>query len=209
MQTEHPKCWHIVRVILATILLCVAFNRPVVSQSSPSQPYDLYMPLIANGFSPLPPIQNGDFEQGDNGDWTVYSSADYSVIQEEYLPPWLDPHSGSWLAWMGGVPDEDSRISQGITLPSGGPVYLRYYYQVDSSDQVSCTRDWMVFLVGTTQLASMGLCEAANTLSWTPGTVDLSVYAGQAITVTFQVTTSLIGEGSSFFIDDVSLARSP
>ena len=209
MQTGHPKSWLIVRVTLAAILLSVAFNKPVVSQSSPSQPYDLYLPLVTHGFAPLPAIQNGDFELGDNGDWTVYSSSGYYLIQEENLPPGLDPRSGTWLAWLGGVPNEDSRISRGLTLPAGGPVYLRYYYQVDSSDQVSCTRDWMVFLVGTTQLASMGLCEAANTLSWTPGTVNLSAYAGQVITVTFQVTTSLTGVGSSFFIDDVSLVRTP
>jgi hypothetical protein len=207
MHTGHLKFWLIIRVILATILLCVAFNRPVVSQSSPNQPYDLYLPIIASGFSPLPAIQNGDFELGDNGDWTVYSSGDYFLIQNELLP--LAPHSGDWLAWMGGVPDEDSRISQGVTLPTGGPVYLRYYYQVDSSDLASCTRDWMYFLVGTTQLASLGLCDATTTVSWVPGTVNLSAYAGQTITVTFQVSTSLAGMGSSFFVDDVSLVRSP
>ena len=209
MQSGHLKFWLIVRVILATILLSVAFNRPVISQSSPSQPYDVYLPLIASGFSPLPAIQNGDFEHGNNGDWTVSSSAEYSIDPGGRLPSWLDPHSGSWLAWMGGVPEEDSRISQEVTLPAGGPVYLRYYYQVDSTDQVSCIRDWMYFLVGTTQLASMGLCEAVNTPSWMPGTVDISAYAGQTITVTFQVTTSQTGDGSSFFIDDVSLVRAP
>jgi hypothetical protein len=208
MQSWQQKFWLIARVILATILLCVAFNRPVVSQSSPSQPYDVYLPLIASGFSPLPAIQNGDFELGDNGDWTVYSSAEYSVIQEDELPPWLDPHSGSWLAWMGGVPDEDSRISQGVILPAGGPVYLRYYYQVDSNKSM-CYADWMRFQVGATQLASLGLCDSTNTPSWMPGTVDLSAYAGQTITITFQVTTSLTGDGSSFFIDDVSLVRAP
>jgi hypothetical protein len=207
MQTGHPKFWTIVRVTLAAILFSVAFNRPVFSQSSPDQPYDLYLPLIASGFSPLPDIQNDDFELGDNGDWTVYSSGEYFLITNENL--YLTPHSGSWLAWMGGYPGEDSRISQGVTLPSGGPVYLRFYYQVDSSGQASCTLDWMVFLVGNTQLASLGLCGASDTSDWEVGTVNLSAYAGQAITVTFQVTTSLSGAGSAFFIDDVSLIRTP
>ena len=205
MQTGQ-KFWFIVRVTLVSILFSVAFNKPVFSQSSPDQPYDVYLPLIASGYLPLPVIQNGDFEQGDNGDWTVYSSGDYFLVTDDLLP--LTPHSGNWLAWMGGVPDEDSRISQGITLPAGGPVYLRYYYQVDSQ-KTSCTEDWMYFLVGTTQLASLRLCQASDTTDWEVGTVNLSAFAGQTITVTFQVTTSLTGNGSGFFIDDVSLVRSP
>ena len=205
MQTGQ-KFWFIVRVTLVSILFSVAFNKPVFSQSSPDQPYDVYLPLIASGYLPLPAIQNGDFEQGDNGDWTVYSSGNYFLVTDDWLP--LTPHSGNWLAWMGGAPDEDSRISQGVTLPAGGPVYLRYYYQVDSQ-KTSCTEDWMYFLVGTTQLASLRLCQASDTTDWEVGTVNLSAFAGQTITVTFQVTTSLTGNGSGFFIDDVSLVRSP
>jgi hypothetical protein len=207
MQTGQ-KLLFIVRVTLATILLCVAFIRPASSQSSPDQPYDLYMPLVNNGLSALPEIQNGDFEGGDNGDWTVYSLAEYTLIQEENLPGWLTPHSGSWLAWMGGLADEDSRISQSVTLPPGGPAYLRYYYQVDSL-ATPCDQDWMRFQVGATELASLGLCESSNTTSWAAGAVDLSAYAGQTFTITFQVTTDPAGEGSSFFIDDVFLSRNP
>ena len=98
MQTGQ-KYGQILCVILATILLSVAWFGPVSSQSSPDQPYDIYMPLVANGSPPLPEIQNGDFEAGDNGDWTVYSYAGYYLIQEEQLP---HPAAFRQLAGMAG-----------------------------------------------------------------------------------------------------------
>lgn len=205
MQTGQ-KYGQILCVILAAILLSVAWFGPASSQSSPDQPYDIYMPLVANGAPPLPEIQNGDFEAGLNGDWTVYSYAGYYIIQEENLL--IPPRSGNWLAWLGGLADEDCSISQSVSLPAGGPAYLRYYYQVDST-AASCDQDWMRFQVGAAELASLALCESANTPSWTAGAVDLSAYTGQTITITFQVTTDPAGEGSSFFIDDVSLSRNP
>lgn len=209
MQTGHPKFWLILRITLATILFCVAYNRPVFSQSSPDGPYDLYLPLLSKPYSPLPEIENGDFELGDNGDWTVYSSGEYLLIMDDVALMPLTPRSGSWLAWMGGVPDEDSRISQAVNLPSGGPAYLRYYYQI-VSDKSMCNADWMYFQVGATALQSRGLCTAENTADWIADSVDLSAYAGQTITITFQVTTdSNDVDMSSFFIDDVSLARAP
>jgi len=208
MHIRHLKFITILCVTLLTILFSAVFHQPGVSQRSPDGPYDVFLPLLSrHPYTPLPDIQNGDFEHGDNGDWTAYSSNDYYLITHDLLP--LPPRSGNWLAWMGGVPEEDSRISQGVSLPSDGPVYLRYYYQVDSSGQDSCTQDWMFFLVGSTALASLGLCEASDTSAWEPGTVNLSAFAGQTITVTFQVTTSVTGTGSAFFVDDVSLVRSP
>ena len=52
----------------------------------------------------------------------------------------------------------------------------------------------MRFQVGATELASLALCESANTPAWMAGIVDLSAYAGQTITITFQVTTDPAGE---------------
>jgi hypothetical protein len=210
MQTGQ-KFWSIVRISLATILLCGAFIRPVSSQASPDQPYDLFLPLLTKPYSLLPLIENGDFELGRNGDWTEDSFSGYDLIYQDNVPFALPvtPHSGQWLAWLGGVPEELSDLYQAVSLPSDGPAYLRYYYQV-GSDKSMCNVDWMYLKVGATALESRGLCSAANTQDWAMAAVDLSAYAGQTITITFQVTTdSDVIDLSSFFIDDASLVRSP
>jgi thermitase len=197
----------IVRVILATILLCVAFIRPVSSQTSPDQPYDVYLPLLSKQYSPLPEIKNGHFELGNNGDWIESSSSGYNLIGRSIsITP--VPHSGEWLAWLGGIFDEHASLTQAVTLPADGPVYLEYYYQI-SSEKSACNADSMRLLVDMAELKSRGLCSAANTEEWITDTVALSAYAGQTITIEFEVTTDSSEVTSSFFLDDVSLSRSP
>ena len=155
MHIRHLKFITILCVTLLTILFSAVFHQPGVSAEQPRRALRrLLAAAIQHPYTPLPDIHNGDFEHGDNGDWTAYSSNDYYLITHDLLP--IPPRSGNWLAWMGGVPEEDSRISQGLSLPSDGPVYLRYYYQVDSFGQDSCTQDWMFFLVGPTAAGISG-----------------------------------------------------
>ncbi len=202
------KYWFFLRVILASILLSVAFIRPVFSQSSPEQPEDVYLPFLSKPYLPLPPIYNGNFELGNNGDWLESSSAgDYLIGQSISITP--EPHSGEWLAWLGGIFSEEASLSQSVTvLPADGPIYLQYYYQI-SSDKTACNADSMRLIVDTTVLETRNLCITANTTEWIKDSVDLSAYAGQAITIAFEVTTDSSEDTSSFFIDDVTLARSP
>ncbi len=209
MHTRHLKFFTILRVTLATILFSAVFHQPGVSQSSPEGPYDVFLPLLSKPYPPLPDILNGDFELGNNGDWTEYSSSDIYLL----IGPYIEfvtplPHSGGQLAWLGGINDEVGRLSQAVTLPADGPIYLHYYYQVDSEKSL-CNADWMHLLVGMTELVSLGLCESGNTTDWVAGTVNLNAYAGQTITIEFEVTTNSDDSTSSFFIDDVSLVRSP
>jgi hypothetical protein len=212
MQIRQSKKWLFIRVLLTSILLAVAFNRPASSKSSLDEPYDshIYLPLLSKPYPPLPAIQNGDFELGNNGDWTEYSSTDIYYLIGEAIPPVTPPaRSGDWIAWLGGLPSEVARLSQDVTLPADGPAYLRYYYQV-YSEKSACNADQMRFLVGATELVALGLCDGANTQDWTAEAVDLSAYAGQTITIMFEVTTNSDGEHlSNFYIDDVSLARNP
>ena len=208
MHIRHLKFITILRVTLLTILFSAVFHQPGVSQSGPDGPYDVFLPLLSKPYPPLPDILNGDFELGNNGDWTEDSSLDYSLIglYIEFVTPL--PHSGMQLAWLGGINNEVASLSQAVTLPADGPVYLRYYYQVDSEKSL-CNADWMRLRVGAAVLVTLGLCETGNTSDWVAGTVDLNAYAGQTITIEFEVTTDPAADTSSFFIDDVSLVRSP
>ena len=131
-----------------------------------------------------------------------------NLIGQDDSPLIPTPHSGEWLAWLGGIKDESARLFQDVTLPSDGPAFLRYYYQIDS-EKNSCNQDWMRLLVGATVLDTWGLCSAANTQDWVADSVDLSAYTGQSITIMFEVVTDSAQDTSSFFIDDVSLVRNP
>ncbi len=172
---------------------------------------------IAPTPTPVPPtptpvpggnlIQNGDFEAG-RTIWTEYSAKGYQVICTTSCGTIPTPHSGSWLAWMGGANTETARITQGLTLPAGSS-YLHYWYRISSND--ACGYDYgrvQVIVGGTTNtLATYNLCSANNTANWVYATVNVSSYAGQTVSVRFEGTTdsSLI---SSFYIDDVVLNNS-
>lgn len=153
-------------------------------------------------------IQNGTFESGRTV-WTEYSAKGYQIICTTSCGSIPTPHSGSWLAWMGGANAETARITQSVSLPSGQPAYLHYWYRISSND--ACGYDYgrvQVIVGGTTYtLATYNLCSANNTSNWVYATVNASSYAGQTVSVRFEATTdsSLI---SSFYIDDVSLNTS-
>lgn len=196
------------RLLLIVMLLLSSFYPMTLSQRTPDQPGDIYLPLILRARFPV--IENGDFELGNSGDWLEESAAGYWLIVQDdpagLLP--VAPRSGSWLAWLGGIEDEVANLSQSVVMPAYGPAHLRYYYQIDS-EKPNCGADVMRLRVNDADLSTMNLCQALNTSDWMTATVDLSLYAGQTITLTFNVTTDLTTRYSSFFLDDVSLILEP
>ncbi len=197
------------RIFLSFFVLLGSLYPLAASRVAPNQAGDIYLPMIFR--ASLPVIQNGDFELGNNGDWLEESEAGYWLIVQDdpdlLLPK--EPRSGSWLAWLGGIQDEVSNLSQRVTMPPYGPTYLRYFYQVDS-EKPNCGADIMRLRVNDADLVAMNLCQAMNTSDWMTATVDLSLYAGETITITFNVTTDANAVNtSSFFVDDVSLMRTP
>ena len=62
-------------------------------------------------------LKNGFLDQGANGDWTEESTvfgnyAGALILSEEYLP--IPPHSGTFVAWLGGAMNETSLLSQPV-----------------------------------------------------------------------------------------------
>jgi hypothetical protein len=153
-----------------------------------------------------PTIQNGDFELGNNGDWAEFSSNNLDVIVHSDLP--ITPRSGQWVAWLGGLDDETSVISQTVTLPATGPVYLRYYYQIASEETFDCDADLASVLINSTVVWMTGLCEATATSGWTLGTIDISASVGETVSIQFRVETDL-SFFSSLFLDDIALQSLP
>jgi serine protease len=152
-----------------------------------------YLPMVMT-----PPIVNGDFESGKTG-WTEFSTHGYTIIGTSY-PTYTIPHSGSWLAWLGGEYSAITYVRQQVKVPTESP-YLAYWQWIDSQEN-GCNYDYGKVLINNTVVNSYGLCKTSNTGGWVKHIVNLSSYAGQTVALQIRATTdSTIN--SNLFVDDV------
>ncbi len=155
-------------------------------------------------------VVNGDFEQGPGVGWVEDSSVLGTdtgiIITQSPNTTTLPPHSGVYLAWLGGVYDEVSSISQEITLPAG-TLTLEYAYWV-FSQEAGCGYDMGVIALrrGNQEevLTVLPMCDAAESPDWVVEQIDLSPYAGATWTLVFEVTTDS-SLNSNFFLDDIQV----
>ena len=113
-------------------------------------------------------------------------------------------HGGEWGAWLGGLHDETSAISQEVTVPADRP-YLAFYYRINSSDV--CGFDYGRVFINNEIVESYDLCQSNNMADFGRTVVNLTTYAGQTVTLKFQSTSDSSGF-SNMFVDDVSFANS-
>ncbi len=139
-------------------------------------------------------IRNPYFELGNNGDW-----GNYSVKGANNIFLNNGSHSGSWLAWLGGLHDEIAYIDQTVSIPADRP-YLNYWWWI-SSNETTCAADQFWFIAGSDPVSGYYLCSPSNSSQWRHWYVDLSEYAGttQRIRVQVQTNASLL---SSLYLDD-------
>ena len=171
------------------------------SRAAGSSDYYIYLPLITGGTGTyLPPILNGDFESGQDGSWTEFSSGGYALIYGGI--DWAQ--SGSWIAYLGGYDDATDQLSQSVTISASHP-YLHFWYRIDSED--FCGYDYSYIVVDGNYEAYAELCVDTSTSDWAHAVIDLSYYAGSTVSLMFEVVTnsSLI---SHFFLDTVSMSSS-
>jgi len=160
--------------------------------------YRLYLPLVLRDYLPCE-IDNCDFEQGHSA-WTEYSKSGWSVIikRGQGLPPTVIPHSGAWLAWLGGENNEIAYLQQAVKVPAPRP-YLVYWYWISSLDQ--CGYDVARIRINEVTVDQYDLCEANNTEGWVLHSVNLSAYAGQTVQLQLRVETD-DSLNSNLFLDD-------
>lgn len=142
-------------------------------------------------------IVNGTFESGRNVGWTESSSRGAVLVSSG------SAYQGTWKAWLGGANNETAQLSQTITVPSGATLYYRY--RITSTD--SCNYDYAYVRVGTTTLRTHNLCSSTQTSGYVQGSVSLSAYAGQTVSLNFRVTTD-VSYSSSFYLDNVGYTAS-
>lgn len=172
----------------------------------PVAPQFVFLPVINRYPSYAVAVPNGDFESGRTL-WVESSAMTQTlIVTASVLPTGTLPHGGAWLAWLGNVDDETASIQQTLTVPVSAP-YLSYWHSI-VSDETGCFYDFATVLVNDALLDTYALCTDTDTHGWAYRALDLTAYAGQAVTVTFQVATDA-SVTSHLFIDDVAFQIGP
>jgi len=149
-------------------------------------------------------VSNGGFEKGPDGSWEEYSLQGWPIIvTNETLP--ATAHGGTWAAWLGGDADEQSVISQRVTIPAGASA-LQYWNWIQSED--GCGFDVAGVVIDGVIEQVFYLCTESNTEGWVLNEVDLSVSAGKTVLLSFFAETDST-LNSNFFVDDVSIKEGP
>jgi hypothetical protein len=193
----------------------------------------VFLPIV---FGPLPTpttvVVNGGFENGLTG----WQSGGQLGASADTNP--ADAHSDSESVLLGnptynancgngGIPVDSAYVSQIVTLPNVSAITLTFWYHMYTQDWTgsdlnqpkydsfsvgigSPSEIGGVFYAGNTNLQAAKLCNGPLLdLHWNEGTVDLSRYRGQTITLYFANWNS----GTSFwntytYLDDVAISSS-
>ena len=173
--------------------------------------HTLFLPMVGNNMVAsntaqhpvsVVAVNNGGFEQG-AGDWQMTSSIGLVnlILSKDQLPADRTPRSGDWMAWLGGMNDETSSISQQVTVPAE-PTYLVFWKRVKSVE-TDCAHDTAQVLINNQPVQSVLLCTTSASTTWSHVAVDLSTFAGQTVELKFQVSTDSM-DSSSLYLDDLT-----
>jgi hypothetical protein len=169
--------------------------------------------IIADFILPCNGIANCGFEAGSNGQWTEYSAHGLPLIfscedpANCFILNGIPPHSGSFLAWLGGDNNETSYLQQQVYISSDTP-YLAYWQWIESPDFCGFNYDYTEVFINGLIIEKYDLCTDTNTTDWVPHNVDLGTYAGQSVTLRISVKTDN-DKPSNLYLDDVSLLANP
>lgn len=180
-----------------------------------------YLPLTTNASEPTPTteptavpsptpkpaaqIVNGTFEAGNVG-WQASGDSD-PVITNEASSRRPVPHSGTWLAWLGGY-NIYSTLGQTVTVPAQTP-YLEMYVQIRSLTSQCSALDRAQISFNNQVIQTIQLCTETATLSWQRLVFDLRDRAGTDVAFRVYVENTSGGAASDFFVDDVRLVAAP
>lgn len=184
-------------------LLSVSIVHLAPTGSGPVFSESVYLPLIQKPVpTPVGPTTflNPGFEQGKTS-WSESSSNGVDLIMTKTAAE-INPHSGNWLTWLGGLPNETSIVSQTINISAASP-YLHMWFMIGSQDV--CGYDYFYLKVNDQTVGYINLCQSNKTNGWVEEVIDLRTYIGSNKKISFVVQTD--GNlNSNFFLDDVSMS---
>jgi hypothetical protein len=162
-----------------------------------------YLPAIVS-IEPIRELSNGDFEQGPGSGWIETSTFNRQLVVNDAAPLGGAPHSGEWLALLGGVDSEFANLSQTVNVSSEAPI-LGYYQWIESSEGCFNFDNASIYIDGSAR-AEFQLCTDTATTGWVYQTIDLTDLIGQQVLIEFTLATdgSIL---SYWYIDDVAFVN--
>jgi len=153
---------------------------------------------------PAGTLVNGDFESGLSGWTTGGVFAPTSSTVQAHSPT----HSALLGASATPEPNGDSSLAQTVTVPTSGTSTLSFWYWPATTDTI--TYDWQEAQIRSATGATLASIMKidTNTQAWTNKTFDLTPYAGQTISLWFNVHGDGYGDLTYMYLDDVSLTNS-
>jgi hypothetical protein len=154
-------------------------------------------------------LLNGDFEQGTGAGWVEQPSGlVYSATQLGMAVP-----SGQYAARLGWAADDRHtvRISQQVTLPQLQPLYLNYWLLL-YSEEICDAGYWDTvgfYVDGQPLVQNSHLChDNTGGEGWRQTSVDLSNFAGQTVTIAFEISSAWYDPlASVLYLDALSLSQ--
>ncbi len=181
---------------------------PSPTPTNPPSPTPTAPPPTPTPTPPPPLIQNGGFENGQSP-WHESSSGGYQLIDN------LNPHSGSYSAYLCGYPSCKDSIWQTFTVPASfTKLTVTYWYWSDNNKPPKQCPDTFTSSLRTTSgatiypLQSSTNCNPTNIWiqeSFSVSASSLSAYKGKPVTLYFQGTNSTNQSPTDFFVDDVAV----
>jgi subtilisin family serine protease len=161
----------------------------------------LYNGIAGTAPPPPPPAPNGIVNGGFESGATAWTESPTGLIGT------FKPRTGAYGAAMGGNNFRNDQLRQTITVPADGK--LSYYWQM-ATNESSATNAYDRLYVRVRRPSDGALLATLRTFSnlsaksvWSADTVSLAAYAGQSVSISFEVSTDS-SLPSSFYIDDVS-----
>ena len=174
---------------------------------------DVWLPQVA--LNPiLPDVQNSGFEAGPGIYWreTTKAAAGRLLFAADTLPEPIVPHSGLYVAWLGGTANEVSILeSQAIAIPHTFDTFTLRYREWIASAEETCGRDHATVRVrnmdtGTvSSLTEFDLCRGRNTGQWEARCIAVTGLASQRLTFAF-VAELNDDQNSNWFLDEIALS---
>ena len=142
-------------------------------------------------------VTNGGFEGG-----TGWTQSPAGVVTNAALA--VPARTGTWRALLGGQgATATETVSQSVTIPANCGATLTYWLRVTTAEAPGTAYDFFSVLVnGTPQTDVWSNTDSG--LDYVQRTVNLSSYAGQTVTLTFQSVEDFSLQ-TSFWLDDVAI----
>lgn len=182
-------------IALACGVLLFGSALPAAAAPSPAPDVAATCPVV---------VKNGNFEATPVGaNWTQSGASGTSLVDT------LNPRTGKYGAYLGGVNNTNHAIRQAVTLPHR-PVLLTFWWEQWTQETApGDTADYLTVSLlktdGSLLKEFIRLGVDPDRPPWEKVTLDLSAYAGQTVQLQFLARNDSTNP-TAFFVDDVSIA---